>query len=1482
MIDADISFGKIHFKPFNTLVIKDVAIIDKAPFRVDTLACGADASAKFCRIAHDPVDTLFAASDIVARFSLGGLLGNGIRLRSAVVSDAAMNLVIEEGDYTSNITRMFRIRKNEPKPDNGKLIFRIRDIEIDGMRFTMKDYTARHTHLFDKGIDWYDLDVRDIDIRGRDLQLKGKIMSGELAGLSFAEKSGYVCTSLSGSASVGKGLAEIKDLHLVDLWSDIYVSKFNMRYDSAADFADFTEKVRMEGEIGRSAVNFMSLGYFAPALGGKDIALDAAGQISGTVENLNVENLDFSVVNTGVSGRIAGKITGLPDTEHMGLAVSMRDFIFTTRGIGKIMQAWGVSGFDPGAYAENVRFRMNASIDGRMDDMRIKAAANSPAGRVNTEMKVLGLTTAGRSTHIAGNIGTSDLHIRKIIPKVPVGPVTMAARLNADFGAETSVKIDSMKVSRLNFNDYDYTGIAAAGTFVNNRFDGKVIANDPNLNFLFQGIVSFSGKSDNSIYRFYANIGHADLNALKLDRRGRSELRLQTVANFSVSGPGEMTGDIEIGGIVLENEYGQYDIGDIRINSESRAGRYGIDFSSKFAEASFDGGASPAVFVKDLMSLTFRRELPAMFKDNGHEFSGHDYKLNFRTMNTMDLLAFAAPGTYIADNSSISAEISPDGLMTGKVKSQRIAFKEQYVKDFEYTFSNADNTLSSEGTGSEISIAAFKILNNNLEIFIDDDHIGASFTYDNSGDFENRGELVAFADVARADDGQPEYTIGLLPSSVYLNSNEWTILPSEAVIKGKEISVRNLEIRSGEQAITASGGVSESDRDTVSLHLDRFDISILNFLTSKNIDLKGAATGTLQITSPSEERGILADFICDSTSMGGTRIGNLELASRWNPDFRRFDISASSEIEGRRTVSVLGNYSNALKRLEIAAKLDSIDIGFAKPFLEDVFSEIGGRVSGTLTAEGQLDNLEIGSEDCHIDDVRLKVGYTNVAYTASGPFRTDALGVYFDDVTVSDDQGNEGSLKGKIGYDHFRNLNFDLGISTMRIKAVELDEKQGEYFYGKLFAAGDVSVTGPVEAVTLTADVATSRDGELHIPIPSSMNAGTTNLLKFKEFEEEEEEIDPYEEMMSRLKKQEAAKGDFAIRLRVSTDPQTEAFVEIDKASGNVLNGRGTGAFDLDIKPSSGLFDIKGDYTLSGGNYHFVALGIAARDFAINDGSNVRFNGDIMESTLNIDATYRTKASLSTLIADTSSVNNRRTVECGIKITDKLKNPRLSFSINVPDLDPMIKARVENALSTEDKVQKQFLSLLISNGFLPDEQSGIVNNSTVLLSNVSELMSNQLNNIFQKLDIPLDLGLNYQQNTRGDNIFDVAVSTQLFNNRVVVNGNIGNRQYRTGNSNSDVVGDIDIEIKLDRPGAFRLNLFSHSADQYTNYLDNSQRSGVGITYQQEFNKFGKFVRRIFMGRKKREAEELNSLLEAQNEEKVVITIEADENNEKKK
>ena len=157
---------------------------------------------------------------------------------------------------------------------------------------------------------------------------------------------------------------------------------------------------------------------------------------------------------------------------------------------------------------------------------------------------------------------------------------------------------------------------------------------------------------------------------------------------------------------------------------------------------------------------------------------------------------------------------------------------------------------------------------------------------------------------------------------------------------------------------------------------------------------------------------------------------------------------------------------------------------------------------------------------------------------------------------------------------------------------------------------------------------------------------------------------------------------------------------------------------------------------------------------------------------------------------------------------------------------------------------KQALALLVSGGFVPDEQSGIVNSTTLLYSNASEMMASQLNNILRQLDIPIDLGFNYQPTENGRDIFDVAVSTQLFNNRVSINGNIGNRQY-ISSSTSDIVGDLDIEIKLNRQGQLRLTLFSHSADQYSNYLDQSQRNGAGIVYREDFNTIGDLWRKIF-------------------------------------
>ena len=413
-----------------------------------------------------------------------------------------------------------------------------------------------------------------------------------------------------------------------------------------------------------------------------------------------------------------------------------------------------------------------------------------------------------------------------------------------------------------------------------------------------------------------------------------------------------------------------------------------------------------------------------------------------------------------------------------------------------------------------------------------------------------------------------------------------------------------------------------------------------------------------------------------------------------------------------------------------------------------------------------------------------------------------------------------------------------------------------------------------MNSLRLSVDAVTARTGTLHIPMTNSTNAtATTDLLRFKEPEKEVIE-DPYELMRAERQMKENLKNDLRINVNVSASPDVTVFVELDESGSNQVTATGSGIINLEI--GDNLFNINGDYTLSGGQVDFSALGIVNKTFEIENGSNIHFNGDIMQSSLDIDAIYKCKATLSNLLSDLNSSENRRDVNCGIQITGKLINPEIGFSIDVPDLNPIMQSRVQSALSTDDKKQRQMLSLLLTNSFLPDEQSGIVNNSSMLYSNVSEAMANQLNNILHKLDIPLDLGLNYQPTEQGTDLFDVAVSTQLFNNRVIVNGNIGNKQTAIGGTQNDVVGDVDIEFKVNNSGTMRFNLFSHSADIYSNYLDNTQRNGIGMTIQTEFNSLKKAIKDLFSSREKRKTAKMENEQKALNTEKVVLNVTRDD------
>ncbi len=224
--NGEIGIEKIHLRPFRTLILKNVLILDKKP-AADAL----DPS-------YPPQDTFFRADYITAQFSLAGLL-EGMQLNKVSVTNGRFNLVTEDNTWlkggnpiSNNLSRIFGLVPPEKPAENDKQIFYIKNVDLDNFRFTLRNCTSRRSPNYG-GINWNNLDVRDIKLQARKLKFKGGIMNGIVEHLSFHEKSSYHVREISGKASVGKGKTYIEDFYLRDPWSELKMPVFQMTYKNS-------------------------------------------------------------------------------------------------------------------------------------------------------------------------------------------------------------------------------------------------------------------------------------------------------------------------------------------------------------------------------------------------------------------------------------------------------------------------------------------------------------------------------------------------------------------------------------------------------------------------------------------------------------------------------------------------------------------------------------------------------------------------------------------------------------------------------------------------------------------------------------------------------------------------------------------------------------------------------------------------------------------------------------------------------------------------------------------------------------------------------------------------------------------------------------------------------------------------------------------------------------------------------------------------
>ena len=492
-----------------------------------------------------------------------------------------------------------------------------------------------------------------------------------------------------------------------------------------------------------------------------------------------------------------------------------------------------------------------------------------------------------------------------------------------------------------------------------------------------------------------------------------------------------------------------------------------------------------------------------------------------------------------------------------------------------------------------------------------------------------------------------------------------------------------------------------------------------------------------------------------------------------------------------------------------------------------------GNTKGAVYLKGEVSNPQFKGS-LFLNETAVQMDMLNVKYTANGQVLIEPDMVLLNGFPLMDKYGSEALVVGSFFHQNFEKYSYDFFATFDKpFQVLNTNYNMNPLYYGDAFVSGDLSINYE-DILDITINAKTEKGTNITLPLYGSEDVVLKEFVTFvnKEISEEEYKVD--------------LEG---INLNLSMDLTDEAEIQLvfDEVVGDAMRATGAGHIDMYIDKFYD-FSMFGNYEVSEGSYLFTLKDFINKKFQVKPGSSISWYGDPYSADLDIKAYYPLKASLYDIMPrnDREGYKQKVDIECIMHLTQNLFNPNIGFDVSIPRSDENAKSVLRNLVSTEQEMNKQVFSLLILNKFLPrsdveekeGDRLGFVETAT------SEVLSNQLSNMISNFSDDFDLGFNYRP---GDEISNdevaVAMSTQLFNDKLTVKTNVGvshENESSGGNSNSSLIGDVDVEYKLNPPeGNLRVHAFNESNEYDIAKVDQGNYTqGVGLFYQESFDNAG--------------------------------------------
>ncbi len=1305
-----------------------------------------------------------------------------------------------------------------------------------------------------EAIDFNNLHIRDVNGILEDISIMNDTTSFSIYNLSFRESGGFNVLRMNSDFQLADQNIYITSAFINCDSSVLNIPRIELRPDSTGSYSDFTRNVHLDISLDNSHVYTSDLAHFVPAVKQMHESAIITGRVFGTIAELRGRDIKISYRDDSKI-ECDFDLSGLPDIANSFIYLGVNQLTTNAADIQTLNLPGKGSIRLPEYFDKMGTISFNGSFTGFTTDFVAYGKLTSDAGNISTDIS---LRPEGNNRFkIKGLVNVNSIALGEITGnKELFGDLTMSADVNLyaysfnKFSGELNGLIDSVEI-----NHYKYRNISLNGIINDKTWDGSVKVADDNIRLDMLGMLNFN--SELPEFDFTLNLAKADLYKLHLDKSDTTaSASMLITANFKGNKTEDLDGEIKLLNSSLIKYGNILDLYDFSVRAYNENGVPLISLRTDYVDADITGYFNPSgigSFIASSLSrlMPSRYPIPAEIVALAKDKLG--FTMNFK--NTDKINNFFRTGLLLADKTFITGEIVSDTMGKVKMISKYLTLRGNTFNDL-----NIDVDLNSSGLIADLRSSSLNFLGQSLllgfsaDFDVKPDNFIFNLSWGNNDpSIGNRGNFTAKGTSAEGveDKFGPLLMIDIASSDIYSRNNLWKISHSTIFLDSNRVNINKLLVSNENSFYLVDGTLSENREDTLHLEFKSIDISPLNKIIAGKADnnaftpdIKGELNGKVLLSDVYNSPLIEGNLKINGFSILGSEYGTLTLNSAWSNERKLAIIHAGNNLNGKEMINVEGYYNPELRMLDLTTLAEKLPVEALNPLLSSFASGITGLASGKVRLSGEMNKL-VMKGSMLAENTVIKIDFLQTRYKMTDSIRFDKNNIIFKNLKLSDERGNSAILNGQVTHNHFNDFNADLSVNFTDCMVLNTRPKDNEDFYGTAYATGIATLkTGP-NLLSFDISAKTGRNTRFYMPLNTSETISDYSFVTF---------VNPDTSAKSRAKSENITiQTGIELNFDLEVTPDAEIQLIFDEKVGDVMKGQGSGNLNINLDRKGNL-GISGDYIIENGDYLFTLGNVLNKPFSVENGGKVTFSGNIDNAEIDIKAIYKLKASLFEILQD-ERFNERIPVECQILLTGKLFNPIVGFNIELPSADEERKAYLNNVITTEEELSRQFLYLLVMNSFYSDpnrtfltgSSQGIAATSTTGTSamavTTTEMLSQQLSNWLSQISNDFDIGFVYRPGYKDINAqeVEVALSTQLLNDKVTINGNFDVRGAEGTSGTSDkITGDFDIEYKLTEK--IRFKFFNRFNNPYTG-KGAPYTQGFGLFFREDFDKFSDLFRR---------------------------------------